>query len=291
MTREDLKPFLKALLRAADYFGAELSATAQTVYFEALADLDLATVQAAIAASTRACRFMPKAVEIRDLAEGSADDRAQRAWAQLQQAAKSCGAYTSIRVEDPATVLALERTFGTWVAFCTVELEPPMVAAKRKEFLANYRIAQRQPVEQPRLCLPGLAEAHNRDTATVWGPSRPPVAQTRGVLLADGGIDREPMVLDPDSGRLLAAHDGPQLAGEVESPPALVDVSQALREAAAARQMTAPAEPVRGVCPSCGATAKDREHAPECETVTVATAHEALIRRQALELAGEACSA
>lgn len=287
MNALQLVEFTRLLRGLAATLDAPLSEQRIEGYALALSDLDFDVLAASIAHAMKHCKFFPAPAEIREIAEGSADDRGQRAWAQLQQAARSFGAYTSIRLEDHATALAIERTFGSWIACCSVELEPPMVAAKRKEFLANYRIAQRQPLEQARLCLPGLAEAHNRDTASVWGPTRHPIGQMRGLLLADGSIDRETLVLDPDSGRLLEAQDVPQITGEVAPETGLVDVSQALREAAAARTMTAPPAPARGACPSCGATSKDPAHKPECETVSGAAAHEALIRRQARELAVE----
>jgi hypothetical protein len=290
MTNRDRAAFVVALTALAELPNGHLTDARIEAYWLALHDLDLAVFQAAAIAALKGCKFFPAPAEIRELAEGSPEDRGQRAWAQLQQAATAVGGYASIRLEDPATATALVCTFGSWVRFCTVELDPPMWASKRKEFAANYRIAQRQPEANPPLCLPGIAETHNRDTAAVWGAALQPIGQTRGLLLSDGTVEREPMVLDPDSGRLLPVRDVPQIVGAVEPKAALVDVTRTLREAAESRAMDTAEEPTKGVCSSCGATRKDREHAPTCDAVR-ASNHEALVRRQAMTLVQSEVSA
>jgi hypothetical protein len=151
-------------------------------YFNALADLTIEQVGRAAQLAISSCRFFPKPIELRELVESSPDDRAQAAWALLEEARAKVGYWVSVWFDDdPAMAQALTDTFGGWLAFCDQMhmvfseetgrqiggLSAEMQRAKQKEFLANYRRAVKAPRRIERY-QPGKHETDNRATVAGW---------------------------------------------------------------------------------------------------------------------------
>src|SRR5262249_36682570 len=170
MTKEDAIRFAKAFGLLAEAFGEGISSTRTKVYFRALGDLDIAQVERAIDMVVRDCKFFPKPAELREMIEGSQDDRAQQAWIALKKIAPRFANWPSLYCEDPATAQAILATFGSWLACaeflntCSAEME----ASKQKEFLRNYRTESRRPSEHQSRYLPGQFEIANRENLPFW---------------------------------------------------------------------------------------------------------------------------
>ena len=140
MTSSDAPEFLSQLMALSELFNAKLSAAAQTLYFDALIDLDLESIRVAMTEAARTCKFMPKPAEVRDLILGPADMWAEKEWEELKGLARRLGQYDGSWVEfisDEGTD-ALRAVFGSWAEFCTAELSPEMWSSKRKEFMRSY---------------------------------------------------------------------------------------------------------------------------------------------------------
>ena len=80
MTNEDRLGFAKLLLYAGEAFGEPVSDVRASAYFDALYDLSLDEVRAAIKHLIRESRFFPRPVDIRGVVRGTADQLADAAW-------------------------------------------------------------------------------------------------------------------------------------------------------------------------------------------------------------------
>lgn len=138
MEPSESSDFTRRLIGLGELFDTDLSPVKQALYFEALCDLPLEDVVRALNQATKACKFFPKPVELRELAVGSADENGARAWASLRSLAREIGAYRTWEC-DTAFALSVRDTFGSWPAYCAAELSPEMWASKRKEFLGNHQ--------------------------------------------------------------------------------------------------------------------------------------------------------
>lgn len=156
MTRAESQPLLERLIGLSEVFRAPLSPAAQQLYFEALQDLDLPPVLAALGTLARTARWFPKPAEIRQLVEGDAEARVEQAWLAWRTAARRVGAYRPVLVADPVLAETLTAVFGGWVAACAADFSPEMWASKRKEFGRVYQVLAGRALTGPRE-LPGLA--------------------------------------------------------------------------------------------------------------------------------------
>jgi hypothetical protein len=140
MTAADCEDFYMRLACVAELFDAAITQGKAELYFDALKDLPIIEVIAAMNAAVKLCTFMPKPAELRRLAVGDDDDHAERAWLAMKAAMRSIGAYGSLVTIDPAlgeTILAM---FGSWPAACESDFSPEMWSSKRKEFGRVFHI-------------------------------------------------------------------------------------------------------------------------------------------------------
>lgn len=156
MTQADSAPLLERLIGLSEVFRTPLSPAAQQLYFEALQDLDVAPVLAALSTLARTARFFPKPADIRQLVEGDAEARIEQAWLTWRAAARRIGSYRPVVTDDPALAETLIAVFGGWVQACGAEFSPEMWASKRKEFSRTYSVFAARGLTGPRE-LPGLA--------------------------------------------------------------------------------------------------------------------------------------
>lgn len=140
MTNRDAGEFLGRLVGLSELYGAKFSEAKGSLYFEALKDLPLEQVIGAMNQAVKTCTFMPKPAEIRTLAIGDTEDRAEGAWMLLRKAMGQVGSYRSLIVDDPVLAEAIVAVFGSWPQACLTDLSPEMWASKRKEFGRVYRV-------------------------------------------------------------------------------------------------------------------------------------------------------
>lgn len=165
MRAQDVDRFRALLTALAESKGKQLSDAQFDLWWAAVRDMDIATFERAINANFRlGDRFMPSAGELRQLVEGSNQDRAALAWDRVSNAILSHGTYTTVAFDDPA-IHATIASMGGWIAFGQREADD----FTRKEFERVYRaFAQRVGVDGVRglnapAFLVGICEAQNRD--------------------------------------------------------------------------------------------------------------------------------
>jgi hypothetical protein len=160
MTEDEFQAFAVHLIAVHEVFERdEVSESRQLLYFRALQDFPLASVIAALDASVKTCRFMPKPADLRALIGGDPEDQAERAWLEYKRAARQIGGYRSPAFEDGALAETLLAVFGSWENACWMDLSPEMWASKRKEFGRVYRVYQQRQV--PARQLVGFVERDN----------------------------------------------------------------------------------------------------------------------------------
>ena len=141
MTETDARAFLQNLTVLAEVFDAKFSEAKQMLYFEALRDIPLDRVLAALSHAAKTCRFMPRPVELRDLAVGSSDDHAEVAWSKLLGEVRRVGAYGTPKLPDECSDVMV-RLWGTWGHLCqTLPSEGPELLGWAKRFKSLYTSA------------------------------------------------------------------------------------------------------------------------------------------------------
>lgn len=160
MQVSDNTAFRHRLEALAEVFNTKLSAARIALYFEALRDLDLSVVVAALNDAVKVCKFFPKPAELREFALGNGEDRTETAWLAFRKAMKVAGSYASVSLLDAALAETVIAMFGTWPGACSQELSPEMWASKRKEFGRVYHVQLGRELQGGRY-LPGTCELTN----------------------------------------------------------------------------------------------------------------------------------
>ena len=153
MTEADRPVFVRCLLWLGETFNEPVGDLRMEAYWQALGDLPLDTVRATCRQALKACKFFPKPVELRQLADGSVEDQAELAWAHALTLARRVGAYQAPGLDDPAMKAAIE-ALGGWRAFCLSEDEPTFRAA---QFKRTYAAMMRR-TKQDRIALPPVID-------------------------------------------------------------------------------------------------------------------------------------
>lgn len=176
MTPDDVKAFGVELGKTAELFGEPLSEARVLLYVEALADLDFKTVLAGFQRARAEMRFFPKPAEIRELIEGTKDDRAEIAWARFLGAVRDVGGWDSVDFGDAALHAVIIDIWGGWPEAC--KLDEDDTPYRHRDFLKAYRLRANQRGDLRSGHLPGLTEVDNRRRGFL--KHIPPVLQIGG---------------------------------------------------------------------------------------------------------------
>lgn len=132
------------------------------LYFRALECLTAAEFEQAVTAvlQTRKYTNMPTPGEIMEHAHGNPDDAAILALDKLEEAMRTVGAYQSVKFDDPALMVLVERQEGGWPGLCAITLDEWRF--KRPQLIKAYKAysQSRQTTETPHL--PGITERDNQ---------------------------------------------------------------------------------------------------------------------------------
>lgn len=162
MTPSDFEEFSALLSITAEQYGKTMSDGLIKLYWQALAQYDLAAIRAALSAHIRnpdVGQFMPKIADIVRAISGRTEDRALLAWTKVDRAVRTVGSYRDVVFDDPTIHLAIH-DMGGWISLCSkTEEEWPFV---RNEFVTRYRgyTTTMRAIEQVP-ALTGAANTHN----------------------------------------------------------------------------------------------------------------------------------
>lgn len=241
MNKQDEARLQKVMNRVAAITDKALTDDHFDTYFDLLSGYSIEQVEAAFNQALRGNTFFPRPAELIELIEGSHDDRAGQSWHVLLEAI-SDGGNASVKFLDPAAAVAVDVTFGGYLAAARMihESDEPMVAHYRKTYVQAYQTARKFPrgVETYRS---GVFEFQNSGGGT-WsarmanytGPVRLlglremkevrlPFDAATGKLTDESRLMLEAARTDEGARRLLAA--GVTKAPKMLSAPAVEPVS------------------------------------------------------------------
>ena len=133
----DKQRIAAAVLGMAEMFRQTVSNQGMVQYVAALEDLSPDSVERAVLAAGKKCKFFPPPATIRELAgEMTVKARALKAWDKAQWARRAHGGYRTVRFSDPATSATI-RSMGGWPAFCWCEEDEHFF---QKRFLDFYEL-------------------------------------------------------------------------------------------------------------------------------------------------------
>jgi hypothetical protein len=145
MTRQDYARFSAALTALSEFFDKPVTATMADLYFRAASGLSIDDFEKAAALALDRCKFFPRPVELRELLEGSTDEKGARAWTTF---------FEAVRRNRPGLLSDIEQetvrlTFGSFQQARNILPSGegdtgPMLLGLRKQFLANFASAKRQ---------------------------------------------------------------------------------------------------------------------------------------------------
>lgn len=137
MKNSDRAQFGLAVSALAAVFRQEPTEALLEGYWMGLSDLELGSVQQAIARAMRSARFMPVVVELRELAgEMPPAVRAVKAWDAFGRGVAKHGVYASVDFDD-AVINATVRNLGGWEVVL-VQMEEEGNKWVRKDFERIY---------------------------------------------------------------------------------------------------------------------------------------------------------
>lgn len=173
-TLEQKRRFASLITGMADYYKAEISRTALSIYWEGLRQFSYEAIEKACWAHTQladeAGRWMPRNSDIVKMIEGGTADRAMMAWSKVDNAVRVRGTWDDV-VFDDEIIHRVIADMGGWVLVGGKDdKEWPFVG---KEFQQRYRaFSQRGGAPDYPAKLTGIANAQNGSSGR---PELPPI--------------------------------------------------------------------------------------------------------------------
>lgn len=173
MKATDSDPFAALLVGVHTFYDREISPFAADIWWSALQKFDLPAVTEAFnrhVMNPDVGQFLPKPADIVRLLSGRTQDRALKAWAQVDKAVRQVGTWESVVFDDPLIHRVLHE-MGGWLGLSQkTDDEWPFVA---REFETRYRShAARSKIPEYPPVLIGIAECYNNAIGSESGPPR-----------------------------------------------------------------------------------------------------------------------
>lgn len=208
MQPSDREAFASMLADVMTYYQREASPFLLDVFWAGLKGHEFEDVRRAFSLHARdpdRGQYAPRLADITRLLEGSTQTQGMRAWAKVEAAMKSVGAYRSVAFDDPLIHVVIAE-MGGWVPLCRCSVdELPFKARDFERRYAAYRLRREVPAFPPRLI--GENEADNRLNGHEG-------YQVRPVLI--GNPERAALVMERGTGNAaVRITDAKHIAGEV----------------------------------------------------------------------------
>lgn len=118
MNANDAERFRNCITALAEAYRQKITPATLLGYEMGLDDLPISSIERAVRKAIRTCKFMPAAVELRELAgEIPASARAALAWAAFERGVMEQGGYRTVLFDDPL-INATVRNLGGWMRVC-----------------------------------------------------------------------------------------------------------------------------------------------------------------------------
>lgn len=122
-----------------------------TVYLDALHSCEPSKLEAAARRWMQQSRWFPKVSDLLEtLHEGpTLADEALFAWAAVERAVRSVGAYRAVQFADAAIGETVRQVFGSWPRACGFDYDSPGWHERREMFLRLYPVILRRSPSSP----------------------------------------------------------------------------------------------------------------------------------------------
>ena len=211
MRTDEFEKFHDGMVGVMSFYGKDISAFALDVWWSALRNYDLSAVTQAFnrwLSNPDQGHFPPKPADVIKMLAGSTQDKAFAAWAKVDRAVRSVGAYSSVAFDDPI-IHRVIHDMGGWVGLGQKsEDEWPFVARNFENIYRGY--ASRGEVPDYPQVLIGIAEAYNVSKGFNSEPPRLIGNQERALMVIEGGRDAATLIgfsTAPVSMRLIGGAD------------------------------------------------------------------------------------
>ena len=163
MHPNDRQAFADLLADVMAYYQRDTSTFLLDVFWGGLRNHEFEDVSRAFSLHARdpdRGQFAPRVADITRLLEGSTQTQGMRAWAKVELALRSVGAYRSVAFDDPLIHVVIVE-MGGWTPLCRCAVDDiPFRAREFERRYASYRLRREIPAFPPRLM--GESEAENR---------------------------------------------------------------------------------------------------------------------------------
>lgn len=140
MTSDDVVRLAKALKVMGDTFNEPVSGLRADSYLMALSEFSIDEVEEACRRAITYAKWFPKPVELREWITGSHAESALLAWQELNAEVRRVG-YVGRPNLPEATLEAITRVWGSWVALCqTLPAEGPGRTVWERRFSETYTV-------------------------------------------------------------------------------------------------------------------------------------------------------
>lgn len=168
MSGQDKERFAMCMSAMAEAFSQEVSDLKGDIYFKALSDLSINSIEQAVwnIINTRTTATFPKVAEIRESVMGKVEDKAMLALSKVEKAVREVGGYASIVFDDPLIHAVIQTFNNGWVGVCDMSADEWKWS--RKDFLKLYEAMARngngnvEPVLHGRHYLNNSNNGHER---------------------------------------------------------------------------------------------------------------------------------
>lgn len=211
MNTEDFQKFHDGMVGVMSFYGKDISGFALDVWWSALRNYDLPAVTQAFnrwLSNPDHGQFPPKPADVIKMLSGSTQDKAFAAWAKVDRAVRSVGAYASVAFDDPI-IHRVIHDMGGWIGLGQKsEDEWPFVARNFENMYRGYAARGEVP-DYPQVLL-GIAEAYNGSKGFKSDPPRLVGNRERAMMVIEGGRDAATLIgfsSAPASMRLIGGVD------------------------------------------------------------------------------------
>lgn len=164
MKQVDFDDLCMVLTSVGELYGKPVGEFAISLWWGALKDYDLKSVQEALSRHVRnpdSGQFMPKPADVVRMMQGSTQDLALSAWAKVDKAVRHVGPYKSVAFDDPLIHVVLHE-MGGWTALGhKTDDDWPFVAREFENRYRGFKARGEIPPYPPKLV--GISDAHNEN--------------------------------------------------------------------------------------------------------------------------------